>query len=222
MKLKRHYYNKSILTLISIVYTLVIISSLIIIISIITDLNDRVKVPGIYKENTICYTTLNNELIAIKDNTINVYQENEEIYVYYCKDDVMKIITSTEVKMDIKPSIIQLFFYGIPWTVFLVLYINKIKKDKEIVRKGKHIHININKIEEINDKKFGKYKIITANYIDENNKEYNFVSDKIYDNRQMKEIKETGSVHIYYMPNNLATYVMYEYSNHRTLDWYGE
>jgi hypothetical protein len=195
--------------------------SSIIIISSLAQINDLIKVPGVYKDNTIIYTTLTGESIELKDTTINLYEENEKLYVYYHEDDVRNIETSTLIELDLKNSLMIIFYIGTPWIICLVLYIKKLKTDKNIIKYGKHIHINITQIEKEEDK-IGKYITITANYIDENNKKYSFISNKIYNKKQIEEIKETGSVHIYYMTNMQEKYIVYEYSKRATIDWIGK
>lgn len=221
MILKRNHSYNIIFCISTICYVFLFIVSTMLIVLTLVDLKDYVKVPGIYSENKIIYSTLDNEVIEIEDKTINIYEENQNIYVYYHKDDVMKITTSNLVHSDIENSMIIIIFFSVPYWIFVIgFYIKKLKEDKKIIKNGKKICVNISEIEYDTDKLFGKYMIIKAKYKNQNGREKTFLSDKIYNDKLKKEIKNTGSVEIYCLENNVDMYVVYKYNSKRTIDWY--
>ena len=64
--------------------------------------------------------------------------------------------------------------------------------------------------------------IIKAKYTNENKKSIEFLSDKIYNDKQMSEIKSTGSVDVYYLEddiNRYVRYIVYQYHPKQTIEW---
>jgi hypothetical protein len=223
MLLKRNHSYKTVFIITTIIYAMLMLSLLMIIVSTLAGLKEYIKVPGLYKENTIIYTTLDNNVVELEDKTINIYEENEEIFVYYHKDDIKKIKTSTLVHNDIANSITFIVIFSTPYCCFVILiFNNKIKQDKNIIKNGKKIRVNISDIVYDADKIFGKYMIIKAKYTNENKKSIEFLSDKIYNDKQMSEIKSTGSVDVYYLEddiNRYVRYIVYQYYPKPTIEW---
>lgn len=211
MKLKRYYNLRFIFIVATVFYSLVLLCSSMICICNIIDINGRIKVEGVYKENTITYTTLENYTIVKKNTTLNIYDENEEIYVYYLDSDPENITTSTLFWQDISTSITLILIFGVIYLIVIYTLKRKIKFDKEIISFGKILHLNISNI--IFDRKF---IIIVAEYTDKKGRNMKFISEKIYDKKQIEEIKESGSVYIYYHPKNRFEYVIYKYSEKQT------
>lgn len=219
MLLKRNNSFQNIFKIATPFYIIILITSLGLIILTLVNLKDYIKVPGVYTDNTIIYTTLDNEIVELEDKTVNIYEENHKIYVYYHKDDVKKITTSKLVHGEIKTSLFLLFYFSVPYWIFVVIFIKILKEDKYIIKNGKKICVNILEVEYDNDKLFGNHMIIKANYRLEDKKYKTFVSDKIYNDKQKKEIKNTGSVDIYYLEDNIDKYVVYEYHKKPTIEW---
>ena len=113
----------------------------------------------------------------------------------------------------------MLFYFSVPYWIFVVIFIKILKEDKYIIKNGKKICVNISEVEYDNDKLFGNHMIIKANYRLEDKKYKTFISDKIYNDKQKKEIKNTGSVDIYYLEDNIDKYVVYEYHKKPTIEW---
>lgn len=166
------------------------------------------KTTGIYLEDTITYTTKTNNTYTVR-NTMNIFEDNEEIVIYYKNSNEEIYITEKELISDLNPTLFILT--GVLFGVFT--YINvKIKKDKDyIIKNGQFIKCNIISIDNHIDKFWGPYTIITSKYEDLNNRKLIFKSDKLFNKKIRKISFKKGYAYVYYINKNPDFYINTEY-----------
>lgn len=166
-------------------------------------IKDYTKTTGIYVEDEITYKTKTNNTYTVI-NTMNIFKENEEIVLYYKNSNEDIYITKKEIMIDLNPTLIILI--GIIFGVFT--YINlKINKAKDfIIKNGQCIKCSITSIDNHKDKFWGPYTIISAEYIDLNNRKLIFKSDKLFNKKLRKILFKKGYAYVYYINKNPEFY----------------
>lgn len=172
-----------------------------------------------YTVKTNTYKTINSKCIDDKitfkiddyfyfiENDESLYEENEEVIIYYDINNPEKNFTEKEKKENIVSVIPITLILLIIWIILFIVLRTKAKKEKYIIKNGKKVKaiiIDIVRVNEAND----KYVYLKCEYDPIFDNKYYFSSQKIYSNKIYKSKFTKGLATIYYMSNNTGEYVV--------------